>query len=88
MDFRYELLMHRYTHPETLVAINAEDMPWELMPEPVRVEPRVAVIRPDPLDWWVKHLDISRLQVSEIRADKIMANRKPDARRITLREVD
>lgn len=29
--FVYELMMHRYTHPETGIQINGEDMPWELI---------------------------------------------------------
>lgn len=31
-DYTYELMMHRYTHPETGVAIDAENMPEELKP--------------------------------------------------------
>lgn len=31
-EYDYELMQHRFTHPETGVVILGEDMPWELTP--------------------------------------------------------
>lgn len=34
-DFWYDFGLDLYVHPETGVLILAEDMPWELLPEPL-----------------------------------------------------
>ena len=33
LDYNYDPETDQWVHPETGVAINDEDMPWELMPE-------------------------------------------------------